>query len=117
MSDLVLVSVNTPLRITLNGAFMVTDSETDRVTIVLFICTCFCLQGSWVFLLNGHNNVNLISSLEHMVKENESIDPSFRAVITSECDTNIPVSMLHSGIKVIVDSPRVSTLVSNGTVI
>ena len=70
-----------------------------------------------MFLLNGHNNVNLISSLEHMVKENESIDPNFRAVITSECDTNIPVSMLHSGIKVIVDSPRVSTLVLNGTVI
>ena len=33
MSDLVLVSVNTPLRITLNGAFILTESKTDRVTI------------------------------------------------------------------------------------
>ena len=61
-----------------------------------------------MFILNGHNNLSLIGALENMLKEAENIDSNFRLVITCEYTTNIPTSVLHSCIKLLVDTPKVS---------
>lgn len=69
------------------------------------------LKGRWVFLQNCHLAASWMPKLQTIVEKfnqpnDDSLDPQFRLWLSSRPDPCFPVSILQSGIKMTVESPR-----------
>ncbi|GFO34548.1 dynein heavy chain 1, axonemal, partial [Plakobranchus ocellatus] len=69
------------------------------------------LKGRWVFLQNCHLAASWMPKLQAIVEKfnqpnEDSLDPQFRLWLSSRPDPSFPVSILQSGIKMTVESPR-----------
>ncbi|RUS88172.1 hypothetical protein EGW08_004069 [Elysia chlorotica] len=69
------------------------------------------LKGRWVFLQNCHLAASWMPKLQSIVEKfnqpnDDSLDPQFRLWLSSRPDPCFPVSILQSGIKMTVESPR-----------
>ncbi|XP_070568705.1 dynein axonemal heavy chain 5-like isoform X4 [Ptychodera flava] len=63
-------------------------------------------EGFWVLMQNGHNSTHLLDHLETILAENKNPDPNFRVWIAAQVTSKLPVRVLQTATKIVVDSPR-----------
>ncbi|XP_071080158.1 dynein axonemal heavy chain 6-like [Haliotis cracherodii] len=68
------------------------------------------LKGRWVFLQNCHLAASWMPRLQALVERfnrpNDDIDPQFRLWLSSKPDPTFPISILQTGMKMTIESPR-----------
>uniref|UniRef100_H3A2H2 Uncharacterized protein n=1 Tax=Latimeria chalumnae TaxID=7897 RepID=H3A2H2_LATCH len=63
------------------------------------------VEGYWVLLENIHNSEYLMMSLEKILQENRHSDKNFHLWVSAQASPQLPVSLLHFAVKMVVDTP------------
>ncbi|KAJ1151043.1 hypothetical protein NDU88_003830 [Pleurodeles waltl] len=63
-------------------------------------------EGCWILLENIQNSTQLMTSLEEIIKDNKNPDKNFHLWISVQATPLLPVRLLHSTVKIVVDLPK-----------
>ncbi|CAH2249077.1 dynein gamma chain, flagellar outer arm-like [Pelobates cultripes] len=62
-------------------------------------------KGHWVLLKNVQNSIKLMMSLEEIFRLNKNPEKGFLLWLSIQASTDIPIRLLHSTVKTVVDMP------------
>lgn len=64
------------------------------------------VAGSWLLLQNCHLCLPFCAEIMDYIGESPSINPDFRLWLTTECNKDFPIGLMHSAIKFTNEAPQ-----------
>ncbi|XP_051780690.1 uncharacterized protein LOC114649411 [Erpetoichthys calabaricus] len=84
----------------------VCDSNCSETARVMQLIEQAMVKGEWLLLENIQNSTHFMMTLESLLQEKEDVNKNFRIWVSAQTSSSLTVRLLHSSVKIVVDTPK-----------
>ncbi|KAG2467824.1 DYH8 protein, partial [Polypterus senegalus] len=84
----------------------VCDSNCSETSRVMQLIEQAMVKGKWLLLENIQNSPHFMMTLESILQEKEDVNKNFRIWVSAQTSSSLTVRLLHSSVKIVVDTPK-----------